>query len=109
MTNRGDKTMGITCLSREAFLEGYVLRVLSKVNAISTVVPNFAGVIDGEWHCDLTTWDRHEYRKGKECRWKPLADSASGRVEYEWQHRDDWNHQHEGSSDEKSGEYHLSC
>lgn len=110
---RSAKTMGMACLSRAAFLEGRVLRILAQVNAATTIVPVFAGVIDGEWHCDLTTWEQHDYRKGKECRWKRVADGAAGGeagyVEYEWQHRDDWNHEHEGTDGEKAGEYHLSC
>lgn len=108
--SRGEKTMGMACLSREAFLEGRLLHALSKVNGVTTIVPKFAGVIDAEWHCELIAWNEHDYRKGKECRWKRMSESAAGYVEYEWQHRDDWNHEHEGTyGEEKSGEYRLSC
>ena len=105
-----EKTLGTACLSRAAFLEGRVLNALAAVNAATTLVPQFAGVIDGEWHLQLTTWDQHEYRRHSECRWTRVQECADGYVEYEWQHRDDWAHQHEDTfGDEKSGEYRLSC
>ncbi|PSS11038.1 hypothetical protein PHLCEN_2v3334 [Hermanssonia centrifuga] len=107
ISTRGHKSLGTVCLSREAFLEGRLLRLLAEINAKTTLVPEFAGVIDGQWKLDLTTWAQHTYRSSGNTDFKKKSGSSS-HLEYVWEHRDDWNYEHQGS-DEKNGEYSLSC
>lgn len=110
IAGKGKKSsLGTICLSREAFLEGTLLRRLADINAMTTIVPNFAGVIDGEWNFDLTTWGAHSFRKNKVCKWVPEG-SHDGCLKYIWEHRDGWSHEHEGSAgDEKNGKYSIEC
>lgn len=103
-------TFGTICLSREVFLQGRVLRLLELVNRKTTLVPKFAGVIDGEWHYDLHLWEADVYRKNRKCTWKARETGATDALEYVWEHRDEWSHEHEGTGvDEKNGEYSLAC
>lgn len=103
------RSLGTICLSKEAFLEGTLLHHLADINAMTTIVPNFAGIIDGEWSFDLTTWAQHPFRKNKVCRWKQDK-IQDGCLKYIWEHRQGWTHQHEGSDgNEQSGEYTIEC
>lgn len=106
---KGNKSVGTVALSRELFLERWLLPKLSAVNSITTVIPKFAGVINGEWHFELTNWAQHEYHSGKDCNWKREG-KHQDYLAYVWEHREDWNHEHKGtSSGEKKGEYSISC
>ncbi|CAL1696314.1 unnamed protein product [Somion occarium] len=108
--NKRSKSHGTLCLSKAAFLEGRLLPLLAEVNAVTTLIPKFAGVIDGDWHFDLTTWKDDIYRHAKLCNWKEKQNVSSQYLEYVWEHRDEWSHEHEGTySDERNGEYSLSC
>ncbi|PSR75662.1 hypothetical protein PHLCEN_2v8953 [Hermanssonia centrifuga] len=108
--SKGESPVGVASLSREAFLEARILPLFALINADTTIVPKFAGVIDGKWEFDLTTWAQHVHRKGKECKWKSLSDRSADFLQYEWQHRDGWNHKYEGTSgDQEDAEYSLSC
>ncbi|EED84148.1 predicted protein [Postia placenta Mad-698-R] len=40
---------GTVCVSRSAFMETRLLRLLEQVNSLTTVVPKFYGVHDGDW------------------------------------------------------------
>jgi hypothetical protein len=110
IAGKGKKSsLGTICLSRESFLEGTLLHRLAEINGMTTIVPNFAGVIDGEWNFDLTTWCAHPIRKTKPCNWKPDG-THDGYLQYAWDHRDGWSHELEGSSgDKKKGEYSIAC
>ena len=101
--------LGTVCLSKSAFLESVLLKRLAGINAITTIVPNFAGVVDGKWNVDLTTWSKHKFRKSRECRWKYVGHSE-GALQYVWEHRDGWSHEYEGTSHEVTGgQYTIDC
>ena len=106
-STRTFKTCGTVCLSKEVFLEGRLLKLLEVVNRKTTLVPKFAGVIDGHTYFDLCAWSEDTYRKNKKCLWT-AGGSAEGHLEYIWEHRDEWSHGHEGSN-EKSAEHSLRC
>ncbi|KAG8800448.1 hypothetical protein FRC16_002842 [Serendipita sp. 398] len=123
---KSQSSLGTVCLSKAAFLEGCLLKNLERVNATTTIVPNFAGVIDGQWNFDLTTWATHAFRKNRACKWKVVeccqhgekeckgakgcAGEAHGSLQYIWEHRDGWSHEHEGTShDENDGQYSIDC
>lgn len=110
-SGRGRTGLGTICFSRELFLERYLLKYLQEFNAETTIVPKFAGVVNGALKFDLTTWAEHDYRgrAGEVCAWRVGAKSDKI-LEYVWHHRDDWRHQYEGSSyTNEKGEYSLSC
>ncbi|KAG8774937.1 hypothetical protein FRC15_000899 [Serendipita sp. 397] len=125
-SGKSQSSLGTVCLSKAAFLEGCLLKNLERVNATTTIVPNFAGVIDGQWNFDLTTWATHAFRKNRACKWKVVeccqhgekeckgakgcAGEAHGSLQYIWEHRDGWSHEHEGTShDENDGQYSIDC
>lgn len=103
-------SLGTVCLAKSAFLEGCLLKNLEVINAQTTIVPNFAGVIDGQWNFELTTWAKHAFRKSRICKWKAVEKCDEGTLQYIWEHRDGWSHEHEGTAhDETDGEYSIDC
>ncbi|KAJ7246223.1 hypothetical protein C8J57DRAFT_1678479 [Mycena rebaudengoi] len=107
----GQKSLGTICLSRETFLEGRLLNLLALVNKKTTIVPEWAGISNGEWKYELTTLEKHSRRNNERGSWKFLKRSDKSR-DYIWEHHDEWKHdsKHEGfSGGEKHGSYSLSC
>ncbi|KAJ7263473.1 hypothetical protein C8J57DRAFT_1629561 [Mycena rebaudengoi] len=107
----GQKNLGSICLSRETFLEGRLLNVLARVNKRTTIVPEWAGIANGEWKYELTTLEKHSRRNNERGSWKFLRRSDKS-LDYIWEHHDEWKHdsKHEGfSGGEKHGSYSLSC
>ncbi|GJE95840.1 hypothetical protein PsYK624_120300 [Phanerochaete sordida] len=105
-------TAGIVCFSKESFLEQRLLHALEDFNARTTVLPKFAGLVNGSWSCDLTTWYENELlgKRGVRCLWKEVATSSSRYLEYVWEHRDDWAHENDATTRiEGIGEYSLGC
>ncbi|KAJ7710708.1 hypothetical protein B0H17DRAFT_1223880 [Mycena rosella] len=107
----GQKSLGSICLSKEMFLEGRLLKLLALVNKKTTIVPEWAGIVNGEWQYHLTILEKHSRRNNERGSWKFFKRSDKS-LDYIWEHRDEWNHdsKHEGfSGEEKHGEYSLSC
>lgn len=105
-------TVGTVWFSKETFLEKRLLHVLEEFNARTTIVPKFAGIVDGSWKCDLSTWEKHESRgaRGERCTWQSGPSSSPRHLEYVWEHRDDWNYERDGTLvTESTGEYSLLC
>ncbi|EKM52094.1 uncharacterized protein PHACADRAFT_262561 [Phanerochaete carnosa HHB-10118-sp] len=108
----GRESVGTLGLSREIFLQRYILEQLKNVNAMTTIIPKNVDVVDDVWHVDLTTWYLHPTRNQSKvgCQWKPVKSESLDFMEYEWKYRDEWNHEHEGhSEDTANGEYYLHC
>ncbi|KAL4248925.1 hypothetical protein ABKN59_007566 [Abortiporus biennis] len=100
---------GTVCLSKRTFLDERLLHLLSRINALTTVIPMFSGVDNGAWRLDLTTWAKSEMRKDRPCQWVHLKEH-DGLLKYKWQHRDVWHYEHEGESDYIiDGVYKASC
>ncbi|PCH38353.1 hypothetical protein WOLCODRAFT_115316 [Wolfiporia cocos MD-104 SS10] len=99
---------GTVSIARSVFMEERLLKLLSRVNSLTTIIPLFSGIDNGVWKLELTTWAEHDWRKGSACNWKPLAE-ANGVKKYIWQHRDGWSYEHEGTGDVANGTYSVSC
>ena len=82
--------------------------ILSLINARTTVIPLFSGVVDGVWQLQLTTWAEHQWRSSQKCRWEEVSEGA-GSMKYKWQHRDGWKYEHEGSGEIDDGTYSVLC
>lgn len=109
ISGKGQGSLGTISLSKANFLEGVLLKRLAGINALTTIVPNFAGVIDGEWNFELTSWAKHMFRKNRECHWS-FKGHSDGALHYLWEHYDGWNHHHENShTNEKNGQYSIDC
>ncbi|KAJ7651380.1 hypothetical protein FB45DRAFT_820896 [Roridomyces roridus] len=107
----GHQSLGTICLSRETFLEGRLLQRLARVNAKTTLVPEWAGIVNGQWKYQLTTLEKHAHRKEERTSWKVASKTERSR-EYVWEAHDEWNHdsKHESfTGDESHGKYTLSC
>lgn len=103
------KTIGTIGLSREAFLEGILLKRLMFINKRTTIVPNTASVINGVWRFELSPWSSHSMLADADCAWK-LASADNGKLVYGWEHHTAWSHEHEETThDNHNGEYALSC
>lgn len=102
---------GLVAFGRASFLEPRLLHALEDFNARTTVLPKFAGIVNGVWNCDLTTWEQNELlgKRGVRCAWKEVAGSARY-LEYIWEHKDEWAHENEATARlEGVGEYTLAC
>ncbi|KAF9822043.1 hypothetical protein IEO21_00037 [Rhodonia placenta] len=95
--NKG-ATYGTLALSREVFLERAILKSLSGINAMTTVIPLVSPVDEnGTWSPRLSTWALDEQHKSQECRWISQTPDADGRLKYEWNHHVDFKYEHKGS------------
>ena len=109
ISTRNLKTIGTIGLSREAFLEGILLKRLMFINKRTTIVPNTASVINGVWKFELSPWSSHSMLADADCAWK-LASADNGKLVYGWEHHTAWSHEHEETThDNHNGEYALSC
>ncbi|THH28534.1 hypothetical protein EUX98_g5660 [Antrodiella citrinella] len=99
---------GTVSLSKRVFMEERLLTLLARINALTTIVPLFAGVDNGAWRLELTTWAKHEIRKSRACNWVAVQ-GEGGLLKYKWEHRDEWNYEHEGSDHITNGRYTTSC
>ncbi|KAF7328255.1 hypothetical protein MVEN_02565400 [Mycena venus] len=107
----GQKSLGSICLSREMFLEGRLLKLLALVNKKTTIVPEWAGIVNGDWDYELTILEKHSRRQNERGSWKFFARTDKS-LDYIWDHHDEWKHdsKHDGfSGEEKHGEYSVSC
>ena len=99
---------GTVVISRSTFMEKRLLDILSLINARTTVIPLFSGVVDGVWQLQLTTWAEHQWRSSQKCKWEEVSEGA-GFMKYRWQHRDGWKYEHEGSGEIDNGTYSILC
>ncbi|KZT65463.1 hypothetical protein DAEQUDRAFT_524238 [Daedalea quercina L-15889] len=99
---------GTVCISRPTFMEKRLLDLLSLINARTTVIPLFSGVVDGVWQLQLTTWAEHQWRSSQKCKWEEVSEHA-GFMKYKWQHRDGWKYEHEGTGEIDNGTYSVLC
>ncbi|KAJ7738254.1 hypothetical protein DFH07DRAFT_1064579 [Mycena maculata] len=107
----GQKSLGTICLSKERFLEGHLLQLLAALNRKTTIVPDWAGIVNGEWNHQLTTLENHPRRKNERGGWR-LSKKSDKSLDYVWKHHEEWKHdsKHEGfSGEERHGEYSISC
>ncbi len=101
---------GTLSLSRRVFLEERLLDLLSRVNAVTTVLPSFSGIEENKWNLELTTWANHPMRADRPCRFFRMDQGdLPGILKYKWEHRDVWNYEHEGSKYIMNGTYSVSC
>ena len=109
----GTKAVGTLALSYKVFMHRCLIEPLKLINEATTIVPSAADVVDGVWHIDLCSWEHHKTRSQSKvgCAWGPMhKDVPTGCIGYEWKYRDEWSHEHEGSSfDDANGEYKLAC
>jgi len=99
---------GTVCISRSTFMDKHLLDLLSLINARTTVIPLFSGVVDGVWQLQLTTWAEHQWRKSQSCKWEEISEHG-GLIKYRWQHRDGWKYEHEGTGEIDNGTYSVHC
>ena len=99
---------GTVVISRSTFMEKRLLDILSLINARTTVIPLFSGVVDGVWQLQLTTWAEHQWRSTQKCKWEEVSECA-GFMKFRWQHRDGWKYEHEGSGEIDNGTYSILC
>lgn len=101
---------GTVGLSKQVFLEGTLLALLSKINEKTTIVPIFSGIEGNEWKLLLTTWEKHSVRQHKACPFTfDKTTPNEGKLRYQWDHHDTYNYEHRGGSYIMNGTYSVSC
>ncbi len=99
---------GTVALSKRVFLEERLRPLLSRINAVTTIVPLPFAIENGEWKLELTTWAENVTRRGSDSNW--ILDKAEpGVLKYSWKHLDGWTYRHEGSDTITNGSYSVLC
>lgn len=104
------KTIGTVYLSKNAFLESRLLPLLEKINEKTTVVPQFAGIVNDEWHFDIATWEKDAHRNRQRCAWGKADSTSKDVIEYVWNHYGEMSQREKGTvGTETNAETTLSC
>lgn len=110
MHSRTRKTLGTVYLSNDSFLGAHLLPLLERVNRKTTLIPKFAGAVNGEWLFDVSTWEQDPYRSKQRCNWEKGAGTSENYLEYIWDYYDEWAHRHKATiGDEQNAESALAC
>lgn len=99
---------GSIALSKRVFLEERLRPLLSRINAVTTIVPLPFTIENGNWKLELTTWADSSVRRGSDSNWV-LEQADSGVLKYYWKHLDGWTFLHEGSDSSTNGSYNVLC
>jgi len=108
-----DVFTGVVMLSRDVFLEGWLLEELLRVNERTTIVPIFDGIHDsGDWRFELLTLQEC-YAKGGEtrsCERQDITDSCGG-LQFEHRNKERWTYDKVGDACDiyHNGGYSVSC
>lgn len=100
---------GEVALSRQIFLEGWLLKELSHANRCTTLIPVIHGIGDaGEWQFELITLE--EQSKDRCYEWNEIAVNSS-EIKFEHQNKEMWSYDHVGDlgNSHCNGGYTLSC
>lgn len=102
---------GILCVSRDVFLHRRVLSLLDKVNAATTLIPEFTGVRGDKWGLKLTTWAENVHRKQQPTPFtvEESRHAKDGLLQYQWKHHERWIHELLGAQQRTKQTYTVSC
>ncbi|KZT05942.1 uncharacterized protein LAESUDRAFT_206407 [Laetiporus sulphureus 93-53] len=107
-TNKG-LAFGTVSVSRQALMERVLLDGLARINAITTVIPEWSHVDkNGFWKFQLTTWARHHETKDQECTWTVEPPKGDGSFRFRWEHHVGLTYAQNGSNVVNGG-YSVSC
>ncbi|KAI0700946.1 hypothetical protein BC835DRAFT_322712 [Cytidiella melzeri] len=101
---------GAICISKDLFFNERVLKLLSKVNAATTMIPYFTGVHGDDWGLDLVRWSDDVKRKDQGSRFT-LSDipGKEGVLLYSWKHHERWIYELLASNAQAKHSYTVSC
>lgn len=101
---------GTVVLSRNTFVDSWLLRKLEVVNLRTTLIPIFEGFEDlGKWKFHITTLENYVYRNARSSAWKEVA-AHNHCLEFQHKHKDVWTYEHTGDSyDVYNGGYSAHC
>jgi hypothetical protein len=76
------------CLSNDAFLSGYLMPLLTKINARTTIISRSTHVDDDDddMRVSLTMWGERRLRKRRGCNWTLKTPSRPDVLEFIWAH-----------------------
>lgn len=97
---------GTVCVSADILLKSRLLRLLSDVNAITTMIPVFAGVNGDNWNLELVPWYEHNLRRLQPSTFVLCNDRS---LQYAWYHQESWTYEHLGSMFSSKELYTVSC
>jgi hypothetical protein len=100
---------GAVCFSRDTFLDGKLLGLFARVNAMTTMIPFFTGVNGKNWGLRLVPWAEDEDRKYQSSAFRlEDLDRALG-LRYKWQHQARWTYEQLGSTWSSQQRYIARC
>jgi hypothetical protein len=107
---RGSITLNALPLSIPLIEEAGVLSILSRLNALTTIVSRFPRDDEDEFGVHVTTWQHHPAHRTQSCDWTLVPpNQSSGNEEethisgteatYAWEYQRERRHQHQGTSE----------
>ena len=108
---QGDKgfSHGTIGIAKRVFIEERLLTLLSRVNALTTMIPLNPDAFQALSGLRLVPWSLHEQRKDRPSRWELQPSEAEGSLKYLWEHCEEWQYTLRGNSNIMSGTHGVSC
>ena len=106
--NRGF-SHGTTSISKRVFIEERLLALLSRVNALTTLIPLNPDAFQALHGLRLLPWAQHEQRKDRPSKWELQPSDRDGTLKYLWEHCEEWRYNLRGNSNIMSAAHGISC
>lgn len=100
---------GTMSISKRVFLEERLLTLLSRINALTTLIPSTPDVFQAFHSIKLRPWAEHDQRKDHPSKWELQPSDGDGCLKYLWEHCEEWRYNLKGSSDMMSAAHGVSC
>ncbi|KAI0720523.1 hypothetical protein C8T65DRAFT_633331 [Cerioporus squamosus] len=100
---------GTISISKRVFIEERLLSLLSRINALTTLIPSTPDVFQAFHGLKLQPWAEHDQRKDRPSKWELQPSDGDGYLKYLWEHCEEWRYNLKGTSDMMSAAHGISC
>ena len=100
---------GTISIARRVFIEERLLNLLSRVNALTTLIPATPDGMQAFHGLKLQPWAEHEKRKDRPSKWELQPSDTDGSLKYMWEHCEEWRYNLKGNSNMMSAAHGISC
>ncbi|KAI0754908.1 hypothetical protein C8Q80DRAFT_1094717 [Daedaleopsis nitida] len=100
---------GTISISKRVFIEERLLNLLSRVNALTTMIPTTPDAFQAFHGVKLQPWAEHEKRKDRPSKWELQPTDGDGTLKYLWEHSEEWRYNLKGNSNMMSAAQGISC
>ncbi|KAI0712230.1 hypothetical protein C8Q76DRAFT_845437 [Earliella scabrosa] len=100
---------GTISIAKRVFIEERLLNLLSRVNALTTLIPATPDGMQAFHGLKLQPWAEHEKRKDRPSKWELQPSDTDGSLKYMWEHCEEWRYNLKGNSNMMSAAHGISC